>query len=246
MTTQKLFKRRVRARMSKTGESYTTARQQLATRRDRLAEPAVDLAPALELASEEKLTAATGHGWEHWLSTLDRWGARDRKHGETATYLSSEHGVPGWWTQSITNGYERTRGLRRKHQQSDGYTIYASKTVSVPVETLFDAFVDEGVRRQWLTDGTMSLRTSQPVKTARFDWGDGTTRILVTFDAKGPMKSSAHVSHERLPDETVAEVAKAQWRKRVTALKAFLEQDRADRTGQVLVADAPAPRAGWP
>lgn len=226
MTTQKLFKRRVRARMSKTGESYTTARHQLAARRERVAQPAVDLAPALELASDEKMTAATGHGWEHWLSILDRWGARDRKHGEVATYLSTEHGVPGWWTQSITNGYERTRGIRRKHQQADGYTIYASKTVNVPVEVLFDAFVDDAVRGQWLTDGAMALRTSVANKTARFDWGDGATRILVTFDAKGPEKASAHVSHERLSDETVAEVAKAQWKKRVTALKAFLEQDR--------------------
>ncbi len=225
MTTQKLFKRRVRARMSKTGESYTTARQQLTTRRERLAQPAIDLAPALELAADEKMIAATGQGWEHWLSILDGWGARDRTHGEIATYLSSEHGVPGWWTQAITNGYERTRGMRRKHQQSDGYTIYASKTVPVPVDVLFDAFVDEGVRRQWLTDGTMSLRTSQPPKTARFNWGDGTTRILVTFDAKGPAKSSAHVSHERLPDEAVAELAKAQWKTRLTALAAFLEQD---------------------
>ena len=30
MTTQKLFKRRVRARMSKTGESYTAARRHVA------------------------------------------------------------------------------------------------------------------------------------------------------------------------------------------------------------------------
>ncbi|HET9417373.1 MAG TPA: hypothetical protein VFP30_07515 [Candidatus Limnocylindria bacterium] len=226
MTTQKLFKRRVRARMEKTGESYTTARQQLATRRERRTEPPVDISPALELASDEKMTTATGHGWEHWLTVLDRWGARERTHGEIATYLSSELGVPGWWTQAVTNGYERTRGMRRKHQQADGYTIYASKTVGVAVGALFDAFVDESMRRQWLTDGSMTLRTSVANKTARFDWGDGATRVLVTFDAKAPAKSSAHVSHERLPDETVAEVAKAQWKKRVTGLKAFLEEDR--------------------
>lgn len=230
MTTQKLFKRRVRARMSKTGESYTTARRQLAARRDRAekpsAQPPVDLAPALELASDEKMSAATGHGWEHWLSALDAWGARDRKHGEIAAYLHEDLGVPGWWTQAITNGFERTRGIRRKHQQSDGFTIYASKTVDVPVDVLFAAFVDDGLRRQWLTHGEMSVRTVVANRTARFDWGDGRTRILVTFDAKGPMKSSAHVSHERLPDETVAEVAKAQWKMRVAELKAFLERDR--------------------
>ena len=226
MTTQKLFKRRVRERMSKTGESYTAARQHVAAKRERLTAPQADLAPALELASDAKMAAATGHGWQHWLSVLDRWSGRDHTHGEIATYLSSEHGVPGWWTQAITNGYERTRGMRRKHQQPDGFTVYASRTVSVPLDALFEAFVDDSQREQWLSDGRMSVRTSQSGRTARFDWDDGDTRILVTFEDKGPSKSSAHVSHERLPDAGVAEVAKALWRKRVGALKAFLETDR--------------------
>ena len=223
MTTQKLFKRRVRERMAKTGESYTTARSHVATRRARLASPPVDLAPALELASDEKMTAATGHGWEHWLSILDRWGATDRKHGEIATFLGNEQGVPPWWTQAITNGYERTRGMRRKHQQSDGFTIYASKTVNVPIDVLFDAFVDDARRAQWLSDGSMRLRTSQAGKAARFDWGDGDTRVLVNFEAKGRAKATASVSHERLPDEEMAEIAKGLWRNRVAALKRFLE-----------------------
>ena len=226
MTTQKLFKRRVRERMSKTGESYTAARRQVAGKRDRVNAPQVDLGPALELASDEKVTQATGHGWEHWLTVLDEWGARDHKHGEIATYLSAQHGVPPWWTQAVTNGYERMRGMRRKHQQADGYTVYASKTVNVPIDVLFDAFVDDGVRPHWLTDGTMTLRTKQPGKTARFSWGDDATRILVTFDEKGPSKASAYVSHERLPDAEVAEIAKTLWKKRVAALKAFLEADR--------------------
>lgn len=223
MTTQKLFKRRVRARMAKTGESYTTARSHLAARRDTSGEPRIDLGSALELASDEKLTAATGHGWEHWLSVLDRWGARDRKHPEIAAYLSAEHGVPGWWTQSVTNGYERTRGMRRKHQQADGFTIYASKTVNVPVDVLFDAFVDDELRSRWLTDGAMTLRSAQPGKVARFDWGDGATRVMVTFDAKGPAKATAAVAHERLPDAETAEIAKAVWRTRVARLKTVLE-----------------------
>jgi len=227
MTTQKLFKRRVRERMSKTGESYTAARSHVAIRRERLtADPRIDLAPALELASDDKMTAATGHGWEHWLSVLDAWDARNRKHGEIATFLSTEHGVPGWWTQSITNGYERTRGMRRKHQQADGFTIYASKTVGVPLRVLFDAFVDEPTRKQWLTDGSMSIRSSQRGKIARFDLDGGPTRVFVTFEAKGPSKATAHVTHERLPDTGAAEVAKATWKNRVAALKAFLEADR--------------------
>lgn len=225
MTTQKLFKRRVRERMAKTGESYSAARRYVAPRRDRVeaARSTTDLASARELASDEKITEATGRRWEAWLSLLDRSGARERKRRETVDFLIAEHAVPGWWAQAITTGYERVRGLRLKHQQPDGFTIYASKTVAVPLEVLFDAFVNERTRTRWLTDGSMSLGTSQPGKIARFEWGDGPSRVFVTFETKGPSKATAHVTHERLPDPDGADRAKADWKKRVASMKAFLE-----------------------
>jgi hypothetical protein len=223
MTTQKLFKRRVRERMSKTGESYTAARRQVALKRDGLEADRTRLASAKELASDEKLSEATGRDWEAWLSVLDRWGARDRKHGETADFLMSEHAVPGWWAQCITTGYERARGMRLKHQQPNGFTVYASKTVGVPVDVLFDAFTDDRTRDRWLAGGPMSLGTSRSGKVARFEWAGGPTRVLVTFEAKGPSKATAYPSHERLPDPGAAEAEKASWKERLGALKSFLE-----------------------
>lgn len=223
MTTQKLFKRRVRERMSKTGESYTAARRHTVLGRDRVETAQTWLESAKELASDEKLTEATGRDWQAWLSLLDRRGARDRKHRETVDFLIAEHAVPGWWAQAITTGYERARGLRLKHQQPDGFTVYASKTVGVPLDVLFGAFVDERTRSRWLTDGSMSLRTAQSRKIARFEWGEGPSRVFVTFEEKGPSKATAHVTHERLPDPDAADRAKADWKVRVRALKAFLE-----------------------
>jgi uncharacterized protein YndB with AHSA1/START domain len=223
MPTQKLFKRRVRERMSKTGESYTAARSHISRARDRAESARTRLASAKELASDAKLSEETGRDWESWLSVLDRWGARDRKHGETVSFLMAEQGVPGWWAQSITTGYERARGMRLKHQQPDGFTIYASKTIGVPIDVLFDAFHDGRQRRRWLTDGTMSPRTSQRGKVARFEWGEGPTRVEVTFEAKGPSKATAHVAHERLADADAAEAAKATWKNRLAALKSHLE-----------------------
>lgn len=223
MTTRKLFKRRVRERMAKTGESYTAARRQVAARRDEAREANRRLAGARELASDAKLIENTGHGWDAWLTILDEWGAQGRSHGETAAHLVTEHAVPGWYAQAITNGYERARGMRIKHQRADGFTIYASKTVNVLVDVLFDAFTDDTLRRAWLTDGAMSLRSAQPAKVARFDWAGGATRVMVTFDPKGPSKTTVSVAHERLPDPASAEDAKTLWRKRVAALKDFLE-----------------------
>jgi hypothetical protein len=223
MTKESSFKRRVRDRMSKTGESYAAARGQLSPKRARVQAARERLAGTDDRPTDDKVAAATGKRWEAWFSVLDRWGARQRKHGETVAFLMEEHDVASWWAQSITVWYERTRGMRLKHQQVDGFTVYASKTIAVPVEVLFDAFVNPRSRRRWLTDGTMSLRTSQPGHTARFDWGDGATRVSVSFEDKGPAKATAAVAHERLPDADEAEVTKASWRERLVGLKSLLE-----------------------
>lgn len=101
----------------------------------------------------------------------------------------------------------RKAALRRR--QADRITIYASKTIAVPLEVLFDGCVNPRSRRKWLMDGTMSLGTSQPGHTARFNWGDGSTRVSVSFVDKGPAKATVAVAHERLPDPDEAETAKA-------------------------------------
>ena len=113
--------------------------------------------------------------------------------------------------------------MRLKHQQADGFTIYASKTIAVPVDVLFDAFVNPRSRRKWLAGGTMSLRTSQPANTARFNWADGSTRVMASFVEKGASKSTVAVAHERLPDADEAETTKIAWRERLSDLKTFLE-----------------------
>jgi hypothetical protein len=230
MTTQKLFKRRVRERMAKTGERYAAARRQVVERRGRLgptppAEATPDVASAMEIASDAKLHEATGKHWLEWIAILDAWGATAHRHGEIVEYLSHEHGVAPWWRQAVTNGYERARGMRRKHQQADGFTVYASKTFDVPLDRLFDAFVDDETRSRWLQDGSMSVRPrgTQRGKVARFDWAGNASRVMVTFEAKGSGRATAHVAHERLPDAAAGDAAKLAWRARLGALKAALE-----------------------
>lgn len=223
MTKARSFKRRVRERMSKTGESYAAAHSKVSQKRDRVQAARARLGASADRPSEDKVEAITGKRWEAWFSILDGWGARERKYGEIAAFLVEEHDIPGWWAQSITYWYERARGMRLKHQQADGFTVWASKTVAVPREVLFDAFVNPRSQREWLTDETMSLRTSQPGHTARFNWGDGSTRLSASFVGKGPAKATVAVAHERLPDPDEAETAKASWRERLADLKSFLE-----------------------
>lgn len=223
MTSQKSLKRRVRERMSKTGERYAAARGQVVAKRDRIQAATTRLSVDTERPADERVAKATGRSYEEWFSILDEAGGAARTHRQTADFLIAEHQVDGWWAQSLTYWYQRSRGLRLKHQQADGFTIYATKTIAAPADVLFEAFVDADRRRAWLTDGTMSLRTGKPARTARFDWQDGQTRVNVSFDARGPSKTTVAVAHERLPDADEAERAKADWRQRLTLLQRLVE-----------------------
>jgi hypothetical protein len=219
MTRQKSFKRLVRSRMEKTGQSYTAARTSLLAAEDQ--NPTEG--PALTM-SDDAIRRRTGRGWEEWLGLLDEWGAAERPHREIARWLSEEHGIEGWSAQSVTVTYERARGLRAVGEHADGFAITASKTVAVPVERLYDAFVDPALRRRWLPDGELRERTATRPRSARFDWGDDGTRVIVGFEAKGEAKSTAALEHARLADAQEAERMKAYWRDRVAGLKDQLER----------------------
>lgn len=221
MTTQKTFKRRVRARMAKTGESYTSARRQLISAGDQ-PDPGN---PTFEpIVADERMVEATGHGHDEWFARVDVWGGTERTHTATARWLMDEHGVPGWWAQTITVSYQRARGMRAVGQMKDGWTINARKTISVAVDELFAAFQDLDVRKRWLPDAELSIRTATKPKSARYDWEDGSTRVVVSFEAKGSQKATVHVSHERLPDADAGEAMKAYWRSALVDLKALLEE----------------------
>jgi uncharacterized protein YndB with AHSA1/START domain len=219
MTTQKSFKRLVRARMRKTGESYTAARASLLAAE----EPEPRHEPAFTM-SDDAIRRRTGRGWEELFELLDDSGAIDRSHTDIARWLREEHGIDGWDAQSVTLSYERARGRRAVGEHADGFAISASKTVAVPVEQLFAGFADATQRERWLPDGALRERTALPHRSIRYDWEDGSTRVNVYFDAKGESKSTATVSHERLPDSGEAERMKAYWRERVAALKRQLER----------------------
>ena len=220
MTKQRTFKRRVRERMAKTGESYTAARRMLIADGDRPESAAVEFKPPV---AEERMIEATGRGWQAWFEILDDWNATSHNHTEIARWLREDQGVHGWYSQSLTVGYEQARGVRAPGQRKDGFVAGASRTVAVPVEPLFEAFTDEALRARWLPGADLRVRTATAPRTARYDWEDGSTRVIVGFEAAGDAKSRVALSHERLPDADAAEEMKSWWRERLSELKAQLE-----------------------
>ena len=225
MTKHRSFKRLVRLRMDKTGESYTAARASLLAASD---EKAVDSGRLA--TSDESIRDRTGRGWEEWFDLLADWDAPGRTHREIARWVAGQLGVEplAWNAQAIAGSYELVRGLRAVGEKPDGFAITASKTVAVPVERLFRAVVAESQRERWLPDGELCERTSTEPKSARFDWGDGSTRVNITFEAKGEEKSALALEHSRLADAGEAQRTKAMWRERLDALKSELEAGELD------------------
>jgi hypothetical protein len=137
----------------------------------------------------------------------------------------AEHRVPGWYSQAITLAYERARGIRAVGQSLDGgWTVNATKTIAVPVERLFDAFEDAALRARWLPGASLRLRTATPPKSARYDWGDGGSRLVISGERLAETKSRLAIQHERIGSAGEADQLKAFWRERLSALKAVLEE----------------------
>ncbi|QVQ53261.1 hypothetical protein J4H86_05650 [Spiractinospora alimapuensis] len=170
--------------------------------------------------SDEAVRERTGRGWEEWFEVLDAWGARDHGHTEIARWLVEEGAVDGWWAQTITVGYEQSRGMRSPGQQPDGtFSVSAAKTLPASAERVFAAFVEEERRRRWLVDDRLHLRRTTQPRSLRADWGAGGDRVTVTFTVKGPDRCQVAVEHGRLADAEAAARTKEYWRAALDALR---------------------------
>jgi len=218
MTKQRDFKRVVRARMKKTGESYTSARSKL-TQKSSAPPDYAKLAGMSDAVIKEK----TGCTWAKWVKSLDYHGADKMSHREIATLVSEKYKVPSWWTQTVTVGYERIKGLRARGQRRDGsFEATKSKTFNVPIDVLFDAWATDKTRKQWLDGAKVRVRTATKPKSMRIDWNDAI--IAVGFYEKGKGKSSVAVQHAKLESREAANEMKRYWTERLDALASVLRK----------------------
>jgi hypothetical protein len=228
MPRNKDLKRLVRARMRKTGEAYTAARAHIIKKprtkaASKTAAPRTSAAEKVDYAvlagiSDAAIKAKTGCTWERWAKTLDQFGADKMSHRDIAAMVSKTWKVDSWWSQTITVGYERIKGLRARGQRRDGrYEANKSRTFDVPVTTLFDAWADKRVRDRWLEDTNVKVRTATAPKSIRLGLADGSI-VAVGFMPKGKTKSSVALSQVKLPDRETANRLKQYWSERLDAL----------------------------
>lgn len=225
MPKQKDLKHLIRARMLKTGESYTAARSQLlkkSTPAEKQSLPSPSEYAKLAGMSDASLKAKTGCAWERWVRALDHAGAARMTHREIAEYVFEHYEVSGWWAQTVTVGYERIRGLRRIGQRRDGsYEASKSKTVAAPIGKLYRAFTHKPTRQRWLP-ADVRIRTAVRDKSVRITWEDETS-VEAYFVPKGAAKAQVAIQHRKLHDQAAVARSKSYWTERLAALAELLQ-----------------------
>ena len=58
--------------------------------------------------------AATGKQWEDWFRLLDGAGGTAPGRKAITERLTNDHGLEGWWAQTIAVEYERARSVHER------------------------------------------------------------------------------------------------------------------------------------
>ena len=222
MPIKKDLKKLIRYRMTKTGESYATARMHVLGNKP-IPKNYLELAGMGDAAVAKK----TGLTWPQWVVELDKVGAAGMLHKDIAQHVDANWPIGGWWAQTVTVSYERIRGLRDVGQRRSGmkastYDANKSKTFPVPVSTLYKAFATKRVRERFVPGIELKIRTSTVDKSMRISWPGGAS-VHLYFTDKGPDKSQVQVQQVGLASKADAEAAKKDWHERLNVLAELLE-----------------------
>ncbi|MCH9682611.1 MAG: hypothetical protein K0V04_14340 [Deltaproteobacteria bacterium] len=239
MTEAKKFKRAVRARAQRTGESYAVARQHVLAKTTKERERSTAAAAATARrgsskgsVSEAKCIEKTGHGFDHWFAVLDEFGARRLGHTAAARHLRVDHAVPSWYSQGITVAYERARGLRELNQVCAGtFEVSVSRVLPVSVDEAVVSLSRKAQRERWLpaVGGELAavvpqrlaskrFRRNGDVAIARFPHGEAKIELRITPKADGRSTIVARLT--ALADKAAVEHARGQWRALLDAMRA--------------------------
>ena len=245
MTRARALKEVIRARASKTGERYTTARRHILRELNQPAAGAAKDAPLKEKKpipvsaqtkgglSNAKTIEKTGHDLEHWFDVMDRFGGMDKNHTALTAHLYEKYKLPGWYCQGIVVAYERARGKRVMNQKCDGsFEVSVSKVIASSVPALVKMVSDARSRKRWsakadrelvkrletaLEDPKSKGFVMKPNGEARYRYKwDGMT-VQFNLYPKGPGKTSI-VAQQTLPAADAVEPFRALWKAAFAAI----------------------------
>ena len=145
--------------------------------------------------TDATLKKKTGKSWQAWITILNSANAHHLSHQQIADYLFNQHKLDSWWTQIITVGYEQHQGKRERYQKPDGYEISISKTIHTTPSTLYHAWINEEVRKTWLSE-SITIHKTTFNKSIRITWIDEVTNLNVDLRHEVAWKGCSTIPRE--------------------------------------------------
>ncbi|GAA1722415.1 hypothetical protein GCM10009809_17620 [Isoptericola hypogeus] len=202
---------------------------------------------SVQTIGDDAVAEATGRGRGEWFSLLDAAGASGWSHREIAAWLAAEHGVDGWWAQSVTVAYEQERGMRAPGQRADGrFEVSSTKSVAGDLEGVFALVADAEHRARWLDPGLAEAGAGErsevlgatPTSSVRLVWPVGALgapahrpgRVIVGLyqarddDGTPRGKVRVGVQHGGLESTDLAERLRAFWKDRLADLARLADE----------------------
>lgn len=180
--------------------------------------------------SDDAVIAATGQGWDDWVSFLTKKTKAHATHKDIVAILNAEKISP-WWAQTLAGHFEREALGREKHAMPDGYQASASKTINAGAMAIFESF--SGGEAGWFPSGRIEASTINPpadlkdgqlLSALRGDWtGSAGGKIAVYLTRKTDCKSIITINHSQIADSKTCETLKTAWRSALAELKKTLE-----------------------
>ncbi len=160
--------------------------------------------------SDDAVLKATGRSWREWLDLLGGADMAQSSHEEIAVFLRE---VPSWWQQSIATAFERSIGRASENEAGDGFQVSVSRTLDLPAETVFQAWIDGELRAKWLRHGDFEPSTVRAPDTIRGKWTPDGSRIDVTVSDAGEGRCELTVGHRKLAGDAAVERMREFWKR---------------------------------
>ncbi|HWA84101.1 MAG TPA: SRPBCC domain-containing protein [Fimbriimonadaceae bacterium] len=201
----------------------------------------VELKPDYEL-TDEACEAATGKTLTYWFEAIaGRPELKGKRREAVNLWLYPEMGKNIWWAATAWVEFERRNGIVQKDGRIEGYNICVTKSISAPVETVFQAWTHELIG-DWFGDsakvsddksiedarGTSAtaIRVREN-KDLRYRWTSGPggqeTQVEVAFADAGKGKTGITLTHNRIQTRDEADGLRRAWGEAFNRLKAALE-----------------------
>lgn len=217
MTSNESFRKRVRARMARTGVRYVAARRALIDQASRDEAAGSSGWVSQPEVTDEAVTAATGRGWDDWVAVVEADPVADAGHTAVAAWLRDQHDLDPWWSQTVTGGWERIRGRRLPGQMPNGtFAVSRSRTLDVDRDELHAALVHEDGLAVLFPTVDVALRSRPTTKAPRLALPEGVA--IVGLDERRDGRVRVGVRHQGLPSPAAMELWASFWEEWLTSL----------------------------